>query len=103
MIHKTQGAIMNDQNVTKSIVTPIKEGLHSAETAGAKALEDIKIQTALAASRLQVGFLKASGSTREMIHRRPLTTVLAGIGVGYLVGALMGLVIGRYSSKVAQP
>lgn len=94
---------MNDQNINKSVVTPIKEGLHSAETAGAKALDDIKMRTALAASRIQVGFLQASGRSREWIHRRPLTSVLTGVGVGCFLGALLGIAAGRYSSGAAKP
>ena len=43
----------------------------------------------------QVDFLKATGKSREMAHRRPLTAVLAGFGVGCLIGGITGLVVGK--------
>lgn len=76
-------------------VKSIKEQLVSAEEHTSKNLHHLGTKASLIASRAQVGFLKASAQSREMIHRRPLTAVLAGIGAGCVLGGLTGLIIGR--------
>jgi hypothetical protein len=73
-----------------STLQQISQKMHGIETKGA-----------LMASRAEVNVLKAYGSAREMIHRRPLTSVLAGLGVGCVMGGLTGLMAGRYTKKRA--
>ena len=62
-------------------------------------LHDIETKAALVARRAQVRFLKASDHARELVHRRPLTAVLTGLGAGCFIGLIGGLVVGKSAKK----
>jgi ElaB/YqjD/DUF883 family membrane-anchored ribosome-binding protein len=87
---------IEDQMKVKTI--KIKERFVSAQDQAAHKIHDLETKAALIGSRAQVSLLKATGRTREVIHRRPLTSVLAGIGAGCLLGGLAGLIVGRNST-----
>ena len=93
----------NLEEFSKAGVKPIQEALDSAREQTSKTLHDVETKAALLASRAQVRFLKASASTRERVHRRPLTAVLAGFGTGCLIGAIVGFVARRPSKAEFSP
>jgi len=74
--------IKNLEEFAETKVKPAKEALDSAREQTSKTLHDFETKAALVARRAQVRFLKASGHGRELVHRRPLTAVLAGFGAG---------------------
>lgn len=93
---------MKAQTEDQSNVKPIKEVLVSAQEEATRKLHELETKATLVASRAQVRFLKASGTAREIIHRRPLTTVLAGFGAGVLIGGLAtALLAGGRNSKTS--
>ena len=76
-------------------VKPIRETLISPADKTSGKWHAIETKAELVASRAQVDFLKTSGRTRELIHRRPLTAVFAGLGVGCLIGGLTSFAVGK--------
>jgi ElaB/YqjD/DUF883 family membrane-anchored ribosome-binding protein len=93
---------MRTQLEERMNVKPLKETLDSVREQASAKVHEIETKAALIASRAQVGFLKASGSAREMIHRRPLTSMFVGFGAGCLIGGLAVLIGERYSKTHTQ-
>lgn len=89
----------NVEEFAEAKVKPIKGALDSARERTSKTLRDYETRAALAARRAQVRFLNASGRSREWVHRRPLTAVIAGFGAGCLIGVIGGLFAGRCAKE----
>ena len=90
---------MNQANRTKAELEvdlqPIKEMLDSCRDRVVSHLEQLETKAALVGSRAQLRLTKTAGETRELIHRHPLTLVLASLGVGLLLGGLTTIALSQ--------
>ena len=65
-------------------------------------MTEMENATELLARRTQVRRRETSSEARALVHRYPLTAVLAGFAIGCLVGGVTGLLGGKAKHMAAQ-